>query len=119
LGAPWRLGWRRGRLPGECRRETKQWWFPGSLPIPTQYAPARGLQDMREANSPFARNAEVRVGTIATACLGRRGSWIIQGRAAGGREGFDMQRRINNESDHYNRKRECVEVLLDNCKHRV
>jgi hypothetical protein len=45
----------------------------------------------------------VRVGTIATACLGRRGSAGIDGRQAGEaeREGVCVQRRrSSNESDH-------------------
>jgi hypothetical protein len=69
--------------------------------------PARGLQDTCAAHSPFARHrnadAEVLVGTIATACLGRRGSAGIQGREVGevGKSGWGGQRRrSNNESDH-------------------
>lgn len=103
---------------GRMQQRNKTMVILSNLRFPTKYAPARGLQNMCEVNSPFARNVEV-VGTIATAGLGRRGSWSIEGRAIGGRGGVCMQRRSNNESDHYNRKRKCVEVLLDNYKHRV
>ena len=55
----------------------------------------------------LARNAEVRVGSIATAWLGQRqDDEGIEERATGGRMGGSVQRlRINNESDHDNRVR--------------
>lgn len=67
--------------------------------------PARGA--MMGRTHHLARNAEVRVGSIATAWLGQRqDDEGIEERATGGRVGGGVQRRrLNNESDHDNRAR--------------